>query len=169
MVLRPVSDVSVADWLVGTPGKPLDDLGPAGFEAYVRLLHPVEAPAGPEEFMQVLGHLDDAILLDASEHLARHTKTPDECYFGLWDGFGNLDGGDPANFLIAGQSPDWLGRFYGEPKQPTAVAAFPPEIMQGPRVGLDHTRPLDHILFAGPLRDAGQWGAADYALGVPRG
>jgi len=164
MTLRPLADVSAADWLVEDDASPLlrANLGPSGFESYVRVLHsPMEHVDERYE-----GHLEDALLRALCEILAAHTRTPDDCYFGLWDGYGDLYGGDALGFLTAFSGPmKWPGRIFGKEKPPAPVPpAFPASILEGPKVGYVH----DYLLFAGPLDDAGDWGAASYGNAIRR-
>ena len=75
MALRPVSDVTAGDWL--SAAEPT--LGPPGFEAYVRVLHPWTGRDGGDDD-RVEGHLPDDELAALVEVLARHTRTPDVCF-----------------------------------------------------------------------------------------
>ena len=84
--------------------------------------------------------------------LAEHTTTPDECFFALWDGYGDLHG-SPAVGVVTDDGAELV-----------VPPAFPPEVMDGPRVRLPNR---DFLLFAGPLADAGEWGAAGFAPGWP--
>jgi hypothetical protein len=156
VTLRPVSEVAAGDWLRGAD----PFLGPTGFEAYARLLHHADDGWRQE------GHVEEGLLRLLTAVLERHTGTPDDCYFGLWDGYGELQGGEAAGFLVAFSGPmRWPGRiFRPERKQPPPPAAFPREVLDGPKLTLDH----DYLLFTGPLADAGLWGAAPYAPGHPR-
>src|SRR3954451_21729221 len=77
----PLQDVSRADWLVqastGRQGRVRDYL-PEGYQAYLRLPL-VDADGEGVPLRQWLGRLRDV--------LARHTGTPDRCWFSLWEGF----------------------------------------------------------------------------------
>ncbi len=161
MSLRPLADVSVADWFAGD-GSPLPlERGPAGFESYARVLH---SDMGDGERYE--GHLVDELLAALVAALARHTSTPGECYFGLWDGYGDIYGGDAVGFLTAFSGPmKWPGRIFTKEKPPPPVPpAFAPEVLAGPRLTYAH----DYLLFTGTLAEAGQWGAVGYGHGVPR-
>jgi hypothetical protein len=48
---------------------------------------------------------------------------------------------------------------------PTVAPAFPPEVLNGPRVSIPAR---DYLLFRGPLTQAGQWGAAELVPGRAR-
>ncbi|QGG40505.1 hypothetical protein [Aeromicrobium yanjiei] len=83
MTLRPLSDLSPADWFVRAKADWWTKvcLGPPGHEAYARLQL---VPADDESDVD-LGLLTSTVLQRA---LPRHTATPDECLFGQWDGCG---------------------------------------------------------------------------------
>ncbi|QGG40504.1 hypothetical protein [Aeromicrobium yanjiei] len=164
MTLRPLSDLSPADWLLDDPAPAAlrVHLGPSGFAAYARVLH---SPTGGGDRFE--GHLDGALLAAVVDVLARHTRTPDDCCFALWEGYGDIHGGEAAGFLTAFSGPSrWPGRIFtkDKPKAPPPPA-FPPDVMAGPLLTVNGE---EHFLFAGPLADAGRWGAASYGGGVPR-
>ena len=104
--------------------------------------------------MNVEGHLNHPQLERLVDVLTRYTTTPDDCFFGLWDGFGDIHGSPAVRLLRVGR-----GKPAGVPP------AFPPEVLAGPRVEIPGR---SYLLFRGPLLDAGQWGAADLAPGQPR-
>ena len=164
MTLRPLADVSVADWFVGAEVR---DLGPAGFEAYARVLHPwIEGVTG-ETTERMDGYVPDAELAALCDVLAAHTTTPDDCFFGLWDGYGEIYGGESVAFLTAFAGPvPWPARPFRKPrpKEPPP-AAFPTAVLEGPRLSLPSR---DFLLFGGPIDQAGAWGAVDYGHGIPR-
>lgn len=164
MVLRPLLDVSPADWFAGSPVDGTQAcLGPGGFAAYARVLHPVLTLEEPGDEERAEGHLDEASLAAIVDVLARHTSSPQQCYFGLWDGFGDVEGGSAMSFLTAG-NPSWFGRIYRAPRSSGPPPAFARPFLDGPRVRFDR----DYLLFAGPLEQAGAWGAADVVPGQPR-
>ncbi|MGH3516842.1 MAG: hypothetical protein ACRDQ7_05385 [Haloechinothrix sp.] len=74
-----------------------------------------DAPAETEQLRIVL------------EALARYTRTPDECYFCLWDGWGSdIDGGD------GGQA---VSRRTGTVRRgPQIAPALPRSVLDGPKV-----------------------------------
>jgi len=163
MTLRPLADVSPAEWFVDDAASPLPlHLGPAGFESYVRVLH---SQMGPDDD-RYEGHLEEHLLRALCDVLAKHTTTPDDCYFGLWDGYGELYGGDSTLFLTAFSGPmRWPGRMFGKEKPPSPPPpAFAPSVLDGPKVAFFH----DYLLFGGPLSDAGEWGAASYGHSIRR-
>ena len=163
MPLRPLSDVSAGHWLAEAAVTPL---GPAGFEAYVRVLHPWSGDDHGED-ERFVGHVPEDELAALADVLAKHTRTPDDCFHALWDGYGAIVGGEAAGFLSFAAIPAaWPGRIFTKPKPPPVPPpAFAPEVMEGPRI---RVAGRDHLLFAGPLSDAGQWGAVSFGHGIPR-
>ncbi|MEO7398218.1 MAG: hypothetical protein ABIW84_06615, partial [Ilumatobacteraceae bacterium] len=108
MPLRPLTDVSPADWFVRTKVR---ELGPPGFEVYARVLHPWLESATDTATERADGYLPDDELAALCDVLARHTGTPGQCFFGLWDGYGDIYGGDSVAFLTAFTGPAaWPGR-----------------------------------------------------------
>lgn len=166
MPLRPLADLTPAGWFIGDDAPPSlrAYLGPSGFEAYARVLH---RDVNPGHGDRAEGHLDADLLARLCGVLADHTVTPDDCCFALWEGYGDIHGGEPASFLTAFTgSPRWPGRIFTKEKPPPPVPpAFADSVMNGP---LLHVNGEDHFLFAGRLSDAGQWGAASYGHGIPR-
>ncbi|MGH1563431.1 hypothetical protein [Mumia sp. DW29H23] len=173
MPLRPLTDLGPADWLSAADAGGFDviSLGAPGFEAYVRLLHALDPDlSGDQATLNVEGELGEAQLIALCEVLARHTTTPDDAYFALWDGYGSLHGGTWV--LIAGAEDDGPTapaseselraaaeaalRSEGKAGSGQLPPAFPPEVMKGPRLGLSHGR--SYLLFEGPLAEAGHWG-----------
>jgi hypothetical protein len=161
VTLRPVPDVAASDWLADADPR----LGPPGFEAYVRVLHPWARHQEGED--RVEGHLAEAELRALAAVLAHHTGTPDDCFHAIWDGYGDLYGGEATGFLSFAAGPmAWPGRIYGKPKPPPPPPpAFAPEVMDGPRL---RAGGRDHLLFRGPVSDAGEWGAVSFGHGIPR-
>ncbi|MEJ7636214.1 hypothetical protein [Aeromicrobium sp.] len=166
MTLRPLSDLSAADWFVADEAPLIlrSSLGPSGFEAYARVLHQEISPGHGD---RAEGHLDDSSLRTLGEVLTRHTTTAGACHFALWEGYGDIHGGDPARFLTAFTGPPrWPGRIFTKEKPPPPVPpAFPEHVMNGPLLRVNDQ---DYFLFAGPLGEAGRWGAASYGHGIPR-
>ena len=163
MTLRPLRDVSSADWLSDV----VDPIGPPGFSSYVRVLHPWWGAEHGDEDQRFEGHLPGDALAALVDVLALHTQTPDDCFHALWDGFGAIAGGEAAGFLtFAARPAAWPGRIFTKPKAPPLPPpAFAPHVMQGPRL---RVAGRDHLLFAGPLSAVGQWGAASFGHGIPR-
>lgn len=163
MALIPCSDLSPAGWITAStlPWHVLATFGPAGFPAHARLrfipdpVHPGQAEADAPT--------DDApteteLLGTALGILARHTGTPDDCYFALWDGWGSdLDGGDGA-WLVDEES-------RAATQGPQIAPAFPPAVLAGPKLEIPNRA---YYLFRGKLSDFGDWGADDRWPGQPR-
>lgn len=89
--VEPSRDVEAARWLVDrlhSLGRDVGSVVPGGFPAYVRIDHPIADGADePQAGGLVAG---DAGALAAL--LARFTRTPDDCWFCLWDGYGDVTG-----------------------------------------------------------------------------
>jgi hypothetical protein len=144
----PSSDMSAAAWITdgGIPWQQLVTFGPAGFDTYVRLrflpdpLHPgqEESERHPDEPSQ------HERLRTALDVLRQHTRTSDDCYFCLWDGWGSDIEGDES---------------------PEIAPAFPPSVLEGPKLVIPHRA---YYLFRGGLSQFGKWGAADMWPGQPR-
>ena len=165
MTLRPLADVSPGNWLVDAADLSYTVItrGPAGFESYARILH---TSPNPQDHDRREGCLDEDQLAALREVLAAHTAPGQDCFNALWDGFGAIDGGEAANFLTAFTGSYAYGRIFRQArKSAPPPPAFPAEVILGPRLRLP---PREYILFAGPLADAGQWGAAPYAIDIPR-
>ncbi len=162
MPLRPQDDLSPADWFCDDTTHDSAVLGPPGYDAYVRVLHRSDDHGDRRE-----GHLDEELLTALCQVLARHTRTPRACYFGLWDGYGDIHGGEAARFLTTfAESPRWPGRVFSPEKvPPPPPPAFPADVIAGPKIDM---MGVGHLLFSGPVDEAGQWGATPYGPGIPR-
>ena len=165
MALTFEPDVSQADWFArsGEDWAQLCSIGPSHFPRYARLFHPLRPggdPNDPYELMNLEGDLESDPLHRLVRVLERHTTTPQDCYFCLWEGFGDIHGGASAGMLYGDDDPraaHW--------KPPVVPPAFPAEVMNGPRVRIPAR---NYLLFRGPLDEAGQWGAADLVPGDVR-
>jgi len=124
--VTPSDDVSAADWIGGRllPFRDarIGSVIPSGFEAYVRI----------EE------------RLGLAALLARHTTTPERCWFCLWDGYGNLHGWPAVAYLWASDDP------HAKPPPPPP----PPPPLRESRVRLPHR---DYLLFTGAAAEAEGW------------
>jgi hypothetical protein len=80
MALRPLSDISRADWFVDSAADWWTKvcLGPPGYETYARVFYDVSEDAAGDADVLTRATLRDI--------LAEHTTTRNECVFGLWDG-----------------------------------------------------------------------------------
>ena len=155
MPLQHEQDVSKADWFTksGASWRQLCSFGPSGFAQYARLFHPArpgDDETDPQSLVDVAGDLDPEVLQRLVSVLARHTLTPQDCYFALWEGFGSIYGVHPVGLRH---------------RESAVTPAFPPHVLEGPRVSIPGRK---YLLFRGPLSQAGQWGAADLTYGHPR-
>jgi len=163
VALLPCSDLSAADWITASdqPWEQLVGFGPEGFPAYARLRFlpdPAYEGQGENDVDVDDAHDETAQLRVALETLARHTRTPDDCYFCLWDGWGtDIQGGDGARTLDYQTGTVSRG--------PLIAPAFPPSVLHGPKVVVPHRA---YFLFRGSISDFGDWGAADAWPGQPR-
>jgi hypothetical protein len=100
------------------------------------------------------------------EVLATHTRTPEDCYFCGWEGYGDVYGGAAVSVIVASEDidprpgPTVTPAF---PPQPT-VFPVPPPVLDGPRVVVPHRA---YFMFHGPLYEAGDWGAGETWPGRP--
>jgi hypothetical protein len=94
VALTPCSDVSATDWITASarPWQQLAEFGPPGFPAYARLRFlPDPSYEGQSENdvdVDENAPSETAQLRAVLEVLTRHTRTPGDCYFCLWDGWG---------------------------------------------------------------------------------
>jgi hypothetical protein len=153
------TDLSAADWIVGSdlPWHRLVTLGPAGFAAYARLRFLPDPEYDGQSENDVQLDIDDPayesrLLTAALGVLARHTTTPGDCYFCLWEGWGTV---------VGGQAVSVLGSHGAAPR---VTPAFPASVLDGPKVEVPGRA---FFLFRGPLSAAGDWGAADLWPGGP--
>lgn len=160
MALSLCIEAAAADWLAASslPWQQLVTFGPAGFECYARLrflADPAFNGQAEADVERGAGPSDGDLLRRALTLLAGHTLTPQECYFCLWDGFGDLFGGgtDLADDdLLTPTGPPL-------PDARPGLAPHPTPAMQvvAPTVVVPHRA---YWLFRGPLTEAGDWGAA---------
>jgi hypothetical protein len=164
MSLTPCPDLSAAGWLTagGSSSDQLIDFGPAGFPAYARLRFLPDPAYDGQSENDVAGDDDapseSAQLSTVLETLARHTSTPDECYFCLWDGWGSdIYGGDGARIV------DWETRTVRP--GPLIAPAFPSTVLSGPKLVIPNRA---YFLFRGAVSEFGDWAAAELWPGQPR-
>ena len=185
--LRPVTDVSPADWVVagvGPFGSGVGAFVPHGFQAYARILHPAqaaddhpvtwaevaawsgrvihplvqfEALAGPDP-----GTLPPALLAALCDVLAGHTRSADRCWFCVWDGYAQTGGAHATATFTAdhgGQAGDAATSDAEREDEPAAPRILPPEF--GPSV-INGPRVClperSYLLLEGPLDAAGELG-----------
>jgi hypothetical protein len=119
--------------------------------------HAIDRPAEaawevspPEE-----GNLPAHLLQVLCTALAEHTRTPDSCWFCLWDGYGWLHEG--SAMMVKFSASD---AFEASPQ----AAAVMPDVPQFPFAAALKNMPLvhlphrDYLLFEGPLDAAGELG-----------
>ncbi len=166
MTLTPCSDLSAARWIT-TSDAPWDRLvtfGPAGFPAYARLrLLPDPEYAGQSENEAETGDglPESAQLAAVLEVLSRHTRTPDDCYFCLWDGWFS---DSPADVGV---------RMVDLPTGPALPGLAPPVPPTGKLRQQVVVPNRAYFLFHGRLSEVGDWGTAlsrpDQPLAEPPG
>ncbi len=99
------------------------------------------------DYAVATGEIPDEVQGPFFELLSRHTDDPDDCWFGLWDGWGGL-GSDPSATTLV----------LTEPGDPTphvqrTSPPYPPEVIDGPRISLPGR---EYILLRGPLSGIGE-------------
>ncbi len=114
-------------------------------------LHAIATPAGqpvdpradgPVDPYVSEGHLPDPPRTTLVALLAEATATPERCWFGVWDGFGQLHGSPAVSRLTHYRSGRW--RWNREPIPGLA----PPEILSGQRA---EAPGRGYLLLRGPL------------------
>lgn len=157
MTLRHEPDVSHAAWFVGADAdwRTLATQGPPGFEAYAT----VRYDTGEAEHYRS----DDLVMAAVVNLAAQHTRTPDDVFFGLWDGWGELT--DPGRVYSVVRA-NWLRDLWFQPTPPRNTPAFDDDVAAGPRVDLHDDRA--YLLFRGPAASVGQWGARPFAPDLDR-
>jgi hypothetical protein len=151
LTLTPWPDVSAASWITTSdlPWQQLVTFGPPEFEAYARLRFlPDPVYSGqPEIEIDADGPSEHEQLRATVEILSQHTRTPDDCYFCLWDGWGSqIYGADGTQILNDGtgtMSP-----------VPGTAPAPPPTGLNGPKVVIPHRA---YFLFHGTLSEFCGW------------
>jgi len=104
----------------------------------------------------LLGHLPDGLLHELVDILGRHTPVDAECYFAIWEGYGDLphNSAYTASYIAftdgsgSGDLPRW-----STPEELLDVA-------RAPRVSHPHR---SYFLFTGRLAEAVQLKTGDYA------
>jgi hypothetical protein len=174
VTLRLCSDPSAADWLT-TSTLPWDQLvtfGPSGFAAYARmlLLPDPQYPGQSENDAATDDDLPPELeQLRAALHvLTDHTRTPGDCYFCLWDGWGFGDavpgsqdghgmpliyGGDGGQYVAMGTASARPGVAPGGP------------VRHEPKVVVPNR---SYFLFRGNISDLGDWSVDDTWTDPPR-
>lgn len=100
-MLTPAPGTAPARWLVEgitTFAESVLSLVPDGFDAYVRIRHPYALGRPP-----LAGTLEPEAARAVAAILARHTTTPERCWFGVWEGWGAeyaFDRASAATFVL---------------------------------------------------------------------
>lgn len=158
-------DLAAADWIAHShvPWSRLVGFGPAGFDAYARLrLMPDPARPGQTENDVEAETWRTDQLPTLFEVLATQTETPEDCYFCVWEGFGDavvaID--DDAVYIDDETAGAQLERPVAQPGLAPEPAGSPllPHL---PKVVVPNRA---YWLFRGPLADVGTW---DTAQGWP--
>ncbi|TJZ76073.1 hypothetical protein FCG67_18875 [Rhodococcus oryzae] len=132
--LTPLTDTGPARWLAQSTQAAHD-----AFPARAVLRH----PDGPDNGISDL----PVTVLDAlCTVLARHTATPDECWFCVWDGYAWVHD-TPGSFTPYLRD--------GETAPPPPKPALPSMIRTGPRATIEQ---FDYVLFSGPVTAAPRMG-----------
>ena len=157
MTLRPEPDTSHADWFVDATSdwQQTATFGPAGFDAYVTIRFDL-----PESDSY---RSDDSLMGQVVAVAAEHTHTPTDVFFGLWDGWGDLDDG-ARQYSTA--RVNWIRDLWVNPSPPRILPAFDDEVLSGPKINLYDAR--HYLLFRGPASNVGQWGANPIDVNTPR-
>lgn len=157
MTLASCWDLSDADWIVHSdlPWQQLVGFGPAGFDAYARLrfLPDPVRPGQSEADVDPDWRTDQLPTL--FEVLAIQTSTADDCYFCVWEGFGDADVAidDDAVYIDDENAGAPLERARARPGRAPNRATSPsiPKVVVPQRA---------YWLFRGPLADIGRWDTA---------
>lgn len=135
------TDVEEGDWIAASVrgfGVDVGSIVPHGFEAYARILHPIqrgphrrwsdlarangrvahptmqlhriatpvgEPPESPhvQDSLVAVGSLPRPECAALADCLARHTSTPERCWFAVWEGWGQIRGLAPDDVWTAGR------------------------------------------------------------------
>jgi len=176
VAIIPCSDLSAADWITAGDQRwqQLVGFGPTGFPAYARLRFlPDPVHEGQSENDVELDDdapLESVQLSVALRVLARHTRTPDDCYFCLWDGWGlTVHGGDGAWRLDLEQAAAAPADFPVSADPPPGVvpavldrSGEPPSLPHAPKLVIPNRA---YFLFRGAAAGFGNWGAAQTGSG----
>ncbi len=170
MTLTLCSDLSAAGWLTASDG-PWEQLvcfGPAGFPAYARLRFiPDPAYEGQSENDVDLDEdapSETAQLRMVLDVLNRYTRTPSDCYFCLWDGWGlhETDGARTPDARTDATAADprtdpSFGSFRLLEALPAIDPSSRPSLLREPMVVVPNRA---YLLFHGTVADLGERGSA---------
>lgn len=92
----PTADLSPADWITSAsiPFAQLAEFGPAAFPCWARLRF-IPDPSGPKQQEADVelpeSHWPDLVQVQHAVHILAHfTRTPQHCFFAVWEGYSNL-------------------------------------------------------------------------------
>lgn len=157
MTLRHEPDVRHADWFVRADQDwtVLATQGAPDFEAYAT----VRFADGESETYRP----DDETMAIIVNVAGAHTRTPHDLFFGLWDGWGELD---DAGRVYTTLRSNWLRDLWFRPTPPRVRPAFDDDVMAAPKVDLHGNRA--YLLFRGAAADVGRWGARPWGTDLER-
>lgn len=181
MSLTACSDVSPADWIVGSalPWSRLVAFGPSGFAAYARLRHlpdpTYHGQSENEADVEGTRWEDRDQLATLMQVLGSHTTTPEDCYVCVWDGYGDNGGDMPVDrgeFPSArGDMPLWYPDEASSVNMPQPSPFAQPGWRPAPRSRPEWPQVVvpnrAYFLFHGRLGDVYDWGAAGVRWGPP--
>ena len=158
MTLTFCSDLAAADWIVHSnlPWQQLVCFGPAGFDAYARLrLLPDPVRLGQSENDAEAEDWRTQQLPRLFEILATRTTTPHDCYFCVWEGFGQAELVIDNDAVCMGdENPrDQFERAAAQPGL-APQRGDSPSITHAPKVAVPNRA---YWLFRGPLAEIGTW------------
>ena len=161
MTLRLSSDLSSAQWIVQSdvPWLRLVTFGPAGFEAAARLRF-LPDPAFQGQSENDVQPDDDRSDVERIqlllELLGAKSRTPNDCYFCLWDGYGELYA--PSPISAARRHADRASNLEEPSARPglAPVSFAAPPVLAAPKLVLPYRA---YYLFRGALAESGEWGS----------
>lgn len=156
-LLRPSLRFDEADWLeplLAPFASCVAAVVPYGFAAYARIAHsddPFSDVSVPEP-----GNLAHDLLQPLCSNLAEHTRTPDSCWFCLWDGHGWLNDRSTGTitFLRKDAAPQEAS-LPEEPEHEPLAPALLAAVRNPTRVSLPART---YVLLEGPLQAAAEFG-----------
>ena len=166
MTLTVCRDLSPASWLSDSdlPWGRLVGFGPAGFEAYARLrILPDPQRPGQSEAEAVVEPWRRDQVTRLLRALAAHTATPEDCWFCVWEGYGESGGVAPAGMprVYRDDGPAEPGPGARPARHPGPSTSPAPGV---PTVALPHRA---YWLFHGRLAEHGTWARAAGWPGPP--
>lgn len=136
--LTPVTDTSAAAWLTSGVWETRRD---AGYPARIRLSN----PEGDE--YDDIDTLPEPVLAAIAAALARHTRTPERCWFAVWSDSSIARRSHKGSFAFS--------HARGTPSPPSPRPALPSTFHDGPRAAIGDR---EFMLFTGPATAAPNMG-----------